>query len=124
MQRKKSSTTKEKDIFKESLPKVSKEVSAKEAAPKEAADRPITVSLTAKRTCHVRVRVDGRILLEGTLEKGKVETWKAEKELELKINDGSAVYLEVNGKPIPALTTSHKAIKSLKINSSGISVVK
>lgn len=123
-QRKKIPVTKEKDIFKEALPKTAKEIPAKEVFSKETVVKEITVSLTAKRTCFLRVRVDGKTLLEGKVEKGKVETWKGKKEIELKISDGSAIYLEVNGKPIPSLTSSRKAIKSLKINASGIAVVK
>jgi cytoskeletal protein RodZ len=84
----------------------------------------VVVSLTAKRTCFLTVKVDGRVLFAGQLAKGSVETWRAVKEIELKISDGSAVYLEVNSKGIPPLTTSHKAIKSLKITASGISVIK
>lgn len=89
-----------------------------------AKSKEISVSLTAKRNCYLRVKVDGKLLFEAPLRKGEIESWKGNREIELKISDGSAVYLEVNSKPIPALTTSRKAIKSLKITASGISVVK
>ncbi|MCK9573287.1 MAG: DUF4115 domain-containing protein [Candidatus Omnitrophica bacterium] len=81
-------------------------------------------SLTAKRDCFVKVKVDGKVLFEGVLRKGTSESWKGNREIEFKISDGSAVYLEVNGKSLPSLTSSHKSIKSLKVNSSGISIVK
>jgi cytoskeletal protein RodZ len=84
----------------------------------------ITVALTAKRNCFIRVRADSKLMFEGILKQGAVETWKAEKEIELKISDGSAVYIEANGSPLPSLTSLRKPIKSLKINASGISVVK
>lgn len=84
----------------------------------------VTVALTVKRTCYLRVKVDGKLFFEGELPKGAIETWKGNKEIELKISDGSAVYLEVNSKPIHSLTTSRKPIKSLKITASGISVIK
>jgi len=84
----------------------------------------LVVSLTAKKRCFLRVKVDGKLLFEGPLNKGIVETWKGNKEIEFKISDGSAVYLEVNGKSIPTLTSIRKPIKSLKINLSGISVDK
>ncbi|MDD5194116.1 MAG: DUF4115 domain-containing protein [Candidatus Omnitrophica bacterium] len=123
----KPSAAKEKDIFKEKLPKQGVKPKAspvKESSPKSAPVKDITVFLTAKKNCFLTVKVDGKILLEGMLDKGKMETWKGQKEIELKISDGSAVYLEVNGKPVPPLTSSKKKIKSLKINSSGIAVVK
>ncbi|MBU0693088.1 MAG: DUF4115 domain-containing protein [Candidatus Omnitrophica bacterium] len=84
----------------------------------------IITSLTAKKDCFLRIRVDGKLLFEGILKKGMKETWKADKEMELKISDASAVYLEVNGKPLPHLTSMRKPIKSLKITHSGISVEK
>jgi hypothetical protein len=95
------------------LPPVSKKISGN-----------IVASLTAKRDCFIRVKVDGKVLFEGVLKKGMSESWKGHREIEFRIADGSAVYLEVNGKSLPSLTSSSKSIKSLKINSSGISVVK
>jgi cytoskeletal protein RodZ len=84
----------------------------------------LQVSLTAKKKCFVRVVVDGKLLFEGVINKGALESWQAAREIEFKISDGSAIYLEVNGKPIPTLTSIHKPIKSLKITPSGISVDK
>ncbi|MBU2044319.1 MAG: DUF4115 domain-containing protein [Candidatus Omnitrophica bacterium] len=84
----------------------------------------LSVSLTAKKKCFLKVFVDGVLYFEGVLAKGARETWKGKKELDFKISDGSAVSLEVNGKEIPALTSLHKPIKSLKITPSGITVDK
>lgn len=84
----------------------------------------VTVSLTAKRNCYVKVKVDGKMLYSGLISRGKVETWKGSREIEFRISDGSAVYLEVNGKSLPPLTSMRKVIKSLKVTSSGISVSK
>ncbi|MCM8786670.1 MAG: DUF4115 domain-containing protein [Candidatus Omnitrophica bacterium] len=86
--------------------------------------QPITVALTAKKNCFIKVKVDGKIFFEGIIKKGVPEIWNAKKEVELKISDASAVYIEVNGKPLPPLSTTKKAIKSLKIDSSGISITK
>ena len=84
----------------------------------------VVVSLTAKKKCFLRVRVDGKLLFEGALAQGAIETWRGDKEIEFKISDGSAVYLEVNGKSVPTLSSIRKPIKSLKITPSGISVDK
>jgi len=84
----------------------------------------IEVSLTAKKKCFLRVTVDGKLLFEGILQKGAVESWQGDKEIEFKISDGSAVYIEVNGKPLPKITSIRTQIKSLKITPSGISVDK
>lgn len=84
----------------------------------------ITASLTVKEDCYIRVISDGKVIFDSVLDKGEVETWKADKELEFKISDASAVYLEVDGEPIPKLSSIRKSIKSLIINSSGITVNK
>ncbi len=84
----------------------------------------LAVTLTAKDKCFLKVIADGKLLFQGLLDKGVTETWKGTKELEFKISDGSAVYLEINGKAVPTLTTSRRPIKSLKVNASGITVEK
>ncbi|MFH1771716.1 MAG: RodZ domain-containing protein [Candidatus Omnitrophota bacterium] len=84
----------------------------------------IMVSLSTKRDVFIRVKVDGRLLFDSVLKEGAVETWQAKNEMEFAINDGSAVYIEVNGKPISPLTALRKPIKRLTINHSGIKVDK
>lgn len=96
----------------------------KKATPPLVIPDELTVSLTAKKKCFLKVVVDGKLLFEGILEKGVIETWKGNKEIEFRISDGSAVHLEVNGKALPTLTSIRKPIKSLKITPSGISVDK
>lgn len=107
-------------------PKSTQEVQKKEE--EIATDIPevegVEATLTAKKNCFLKVIVDGKLLFKGVLRKGARETWKADKEIELKIRDGSAITLEVNGRPIPTLTSLRKPIKSLKITPSGIVVDK
>lgn len=103
-------------------PKIEEKAPTPKTVTKPAAE--LIASITAKRDCFLRVKSDGEILFEGILKKGVSESWNAKKELEFKISDGSAVYVEVNGKALPSLTTMRKPIKSLKITPSGISVEK
>jgi cytoskeletal protein RodZ len=84
----------------------------------------IYVTITAKKDCFVRTRVEGHIVFEGILRRGTVESWKAKEKVEFKISDGSAVDVEVNGKLLPALTRIRKPIKSLTITPQGIMVEK
>lgn len=83
----------------------------------------VEVTLTAKRDCFIKVKEEGKFVFEGLLKKGMRETWQA-KELEFWISDGSAVILEVNGEVQPPLTKLPKPIKSLKIKSGSITVIK
>jgi transcriptional regulator with XRE-family HTH domain len=84
----------------------------------------VVTAVKAKRSCFLKVKVDGKLLFEGILTAGMVETWKGKKEIELKISDGSAVSLEVNGKMLPPLTSLRQPIESVKITPTGISVEK
>lgn len=84
----------------------------------------LEVTLTVKKDCFVKVRVEGNVVFEGVFKKGVVETWKGKNEIEFKISDGTAVDIEVNGKLLPSLTKMRKPIKSLKITPAGISVTK
>ena len=100
-----------------------KTLEKKEASPALNKTGSLSVSLTAKKKCFLKVIVDGKILFEGVLNKGTIEKWEGTRQIEIKkISDGSALQLEVNGKDIPTLTSMRKQIKSLKITPSGISV--
>ncbi|MCM8823799.1 MAG: DUF4115 domain-containing protein [Candidatus Omnitrophica bacterium] len=90
----------------------------------EETDKNIVVSLKIRRDCFLKVKVDDKVVFEGILKAGSVETWKGTKELEFKISDGSIVDIEVNGQLLPPISKIRKPIKSLKITSQGISVIK
>jgi len=95
-----------------------------EAVPVTLEGEEMVATVTAKQNCFLKVIVDGKLLFAGDLSKGAIETWRGDKEIELKIRDGSAIALEVNGRPMPILTSLRKPIKSLKITPSGIMVDK
>ena len=107
-----------------SVKTVEKKEGNSEAAPVFLEGEEMVATLTAKKNCFLKVIVDGKLLFKGLFKKGAIETWRGDKEIELKIRDGSAIALEVNGKPIPTLTSLRKPIKSLKITPSGIVVDK
>lgn len=81
----------------------------------------ITASLTAKRDCFIRAFVDGEVFFEGVLRQGEVKVWRAKDELEFQIRDASAIQLEVDGEPIPRISSLRQR-KTLIINSSGITI--
>lgn len=110
--------------FVKSKPKAEIEVKTEDIFALPESLEELEVTLTAKDKCFLKVIADGKLLFQGLLDKGVTETWKGAKELEFKISDGSAVYLEINGKAIPTLTAIRKPIKSLKITTSGITVEK
>lgn len=87
-------------------------------------DQKINVAVIAKKNCYLKVKIDGKIFFDGLLKEKTKETWTADKEIEMSISDGSRVYIEVNGKLLPQITSVPKRIKSLKINETGIYVDK
>ena len=92
---------------------------------KPAGNRLLSVSVRAKRACYIRAKVDFKTIFDGTLKKGAVESWRGKQEIVLRIQDGSAVYIEVNGEPLrAALTSLPKPIKGLKVTSAGVMVDK
>ncbi|MDP8290008.1 MAG: DUF4115 domain-containing protein [Candidatus Susulua stagnicola] len=95
-----------------------------QVAPVSLEGEELVATLTAKKNCFLKVMVDGKLLFDGQLAEGAIETWRGDKEIEMKIRDGSAIALEVNGKDIPTLTSLRKPIKSLKITPSGIVIDK
>ena len=104
-------------------PKTAQVVEERIVSPSLEAEEVVAV-LTAKKNCFLKVIVDGKLLFKGVLKKGVREVWRGDKEIELKIRDGSAILLEVNGRVIPTLTSLRKPIKSLKITPKGIVVDK
>lgn len=103
-------------------PGTKKEVAV--ASPVSKAAKEVAVALVVRKNCFLRVKVDGKLIFVGMLKKGSKESWKARKEIELRLSDGSAVYIEVNGKALPALTSVHKPIKKLRITPQEILVDK
>ena len=99
-----------------------KSINAKAVVSKEG--KGVVVSIKVKRECFIKAKRDGKVVFKGVLKKGVVEKWRAQKELEFSINDGSSVVVEVNGRILPPLSKIYKPIKSLKITPKGISIVK
>lgn len=71
--------------------------------PEKKADAPKKaegVEVVAKVTdaCWTQVKADGKTVYEGTLQKGKTETWKAKEKLVIVAGNAGAVELKINGK--------------------------
>lgn len=58
------------------------------------------VEVVAKITdaCWTQVKADGKTVYEGTLQKGKTETWKAKEKLVIVAGNAGAVEIKINGK--------------------------
>jgi len=116
--------------LKDKTPRAAQRAFAKEPAPEKITvpvsgkTKEIVVSVTTKKSCFIRAVVDGKTAFEGVLRKGVAETWKGVRSIDLKLSDGSAVIVEVNGSAIPSLSTRPRPVKSFKVDRSGITVSK
>jgi len=115
-----------------SEPKASKE---KTAAAKETSnqsiseeDKPVApakkvrLTIRAKKSGWLQVKVDGNLVFQATLEQGATESWVAEKMIEL---SGKNIYnldFEVNGKVVGGLGRDDRSARRVVITDSGLSV--
>lgn len=76
-------------------PKV--ETSATPPATTQKADR-VEVAARLSDNCWTQVKADGKTVYEGTLEKGKTQTWNAKETIVITAGNAGAIELKVNGK--------------------------
>jgi cytoskeletal protein RodZ len=81
----------------------------------------VRLGIRAKENCWIQLKTDGRVIFEGTLMKGRSESWHAKNKIELTVGNAGAIELEVNGKPIPSLGKRGQKIKGITISKEGLS---
>jgi len=81
----------------------------------------LRIALKAKDNCWLKVCVDGKIVYQGILKKGRQESWEAEDKIELNVGNAAALILEVGGKILSPLGRKGQVIKAL-ITREGVSI--
>lgn len=76
--------------------KAEQQASATAETPKKAEGVEIVAKLSDN--CWTQVKADGKTIFEGTLQKGKTETWKAKEKLVITAGNAGAIELKINGK--------------------------
>jgi cytoskeleton protein RodZ len=84
----------------------------------------VRLVIRARENCWIRLRSDGRVIFEGTLMKGRAESWHAKNKIELTLGNAGVVDLEVNGKPISDLGKRGQKVKNIIISKEGLSIVR
>ena len=115
----------EKQQVKLEAPVVAPKVKVPEAAapePKRAASVVSGVRLTihAKEDCWMQVKIDGRVIFQNILRKGRSEIWKAKEKIELSLGNAGVVDLEVNDKLIQSLGRRGQQVKNILITKDGL----
>ncbi len=84
----------------------------------------VRLVIRARENCWVRLKSDGRVIFEGTLTKGRAESWYAKNKIELTLGNAGVVDLEVNGKSISGLGNRGQKVKNIIISKEGLSIAR
>jgi cytoskeletal protein RodZ len=82
----------------------------------------IRLGLRTKENCWVYVKVDGKVVFQRTIEKGRFESWQAKEKIELSVGNAAAVELEVNGQLFSNLGRRGQALKNILITKDGLHI--
>lgn len=82
----------------------------------------VTLTVRAKKESWLRVMADGQIVFQSTLETGEVETWLADKKIEIAGKNISQLEFELNGKLIGPLGRKDRNAKRIVITKDGLEV--
>ena len=83
-------------------------------------EQPVSLSIRAKEDCLIKVEVDGRVVYQRVMRKGKAETWVANDIIEVSVGNASAIELEANGQPVSPLGKRAQAVKNMVITKEGV----
>jgi cytoskeleton protein RodZ len=84
----------------------------------------IRLGIHAKDDCWVQVKVDGKIIFQSVLFRGRMESWTARDKIDLWLGSAGGVELEVNGSRIPSLGRKGQVLKNIVISKDGLKVGK
>jgi len=84
----------------------------------------IVLTVRAKKESWLRVKTDGNVVYQSTLNVGDVETWEANEEIEITGRNISELEFEHNGKMIGSLGKAGRRAKGLIVTKDGLSVTK
>lgn len=89
-----------------------------ETKPAETA-KPMRLSLKTKTESWVQVTADGKLMIEGVLPPATIRSFRAEKEMVVKLGNAAGVDLSYNGKSLPPFPTDAKT-KTLTFSPDGL----
>lgn len=82
----------------------------------------IRLGIKAKENCWVSLKVDGRLVFQRVLQKGRFESWQAKDKMELALGSAGAVELEVNGQLFTNLGKKGQTLKNIVITKEGLKI--
>ena len=82
----------------------------------------LKLGIRARGDCWIQLKIDGRVVFQSILRKGRTETWQAKDKIELSLGNAGGVDLEVNSKLISSLGRKGQVIRNILITKEGITV--
>lgn len=90
---------------------------------KDAVSKTVVLVVRAKDDSFLKVKVDGQMVYQSALRRGRAETWTAKEKIELSVGNAGGLVLEVNGKIFSSLGRSGQSIKNILITSEGLKIL-
>lgn len=82
----------------------------------------LRLSVRAKADCWMRVKVDGKLIFQTTLNKGEFESWEAGEKIELKLGYPAGVDIELNGQLLEQFGKRGSKARYATITKEGIKI--
>lgn len=82
----------------------------------------IRLGIRARENCWVNLKVDGKVVFQRVLEKGRFEAWQAKEKIELSLGNAQAVELELNGQLFSNLGRKGQPLKNIVITKNGLTI--
>jgi hypothetical protein len=82
----------------------------------------VRVVVRTKEDSLLKVKVDGRVVYQSVLRRGRIETWTAKEKIELSVGNAAGVELEVGGKIMSPLGRRGESLKNIVITSEGVKI--
>lgn len=84
----------------------------------------IRLGIRARENCWISLKVDGHLVFQRVLERGRFESWQAKDKIELSLGNTSAVELEVNGQLFSNLGRRGQPRKNILITKEGLNIAR
>ena len=84
----------------------------------------VSLTIKARVTGWLQVKVDGEVVFQSTMREGTAESWRADSSIELSGKNINNLEFEVNGKVLGQLGRSERGARRVIVTSEGLSVKK
>jgi len=93
-----------------------------ETKPLKETSQGIRLGIRTHENCWINLKVDGKVVFQRVLERGRFENWQAKDKIELSLGNAGAVELEVNGQLFSNLGRKGQALKNILITKEGLNI--